>query len=231
MPGGIIGISSGEMRIKYPSSDSQSIIAMLTQVSGVTSGSDIFPHVGSLPEFRWTIDGGTYSGYYNINRNDPQGLSYWVQATTGYPSSTYPIGFNQFYNYDHRTSQRYFDGEVTVNGPFPIQVELILNDDSGGGDLMYFGSAYANTGGPVSLAGGITNYNYFHNQPNTSFTHTIRLTNTGTNFEILQQLDVTDIDTGYLIYTISFVQLGPGSAVDFSHSLEFFRRTYITITI
>ena len=228
MPGGIVGIASGQMRIEYAASNTQSITALLTQVSGITGSTVVKPVMSNLPEFSWSIAGGPKPGNYDINRNDYQGLSYWSQAydTVG------PIGFDQFYNYDHRTFYRQYDGVVSVNPPFPIQVELILNDNSGGGDSVYFGSAYSNTGGAVSLNGGITTYSYFHNQPNTSFTHTIRLTNTGPNPEFAQQIDLYDLDTGYLIYAAAPSTLLPsGMPVDFSHSLEFFRRYYITIVI
>jgi len=202
-------------------------MAMFTQVSGVnpSSGIEVYPNQVALPDFNWRISGGTYTGYYYINRNDPQGLSYWTQA-----NYTGPIGFNQFYNYSHWTDEHYYDGEVTINSPFNLSVSLFL-DDGIQGPSLYQSTVFGNGPGQT-LTGGVAMYNYQHTSPNANFIHTITLMNLGPGPVFANRVDITDLDTGYTIASLGGgVMLMPGTPTDFTCGLPFFQRYYITLDI
>lgn len=224
----IDGTSTGLMAVVWAPDDKASITALLTQQTGASAsaGNQIYPDKTGLPEFRWKILSGTYAGTYNINRNDPQGLSYWTQATAG------QIGFDQFYNYRHWTDEHTYDGLVTNNSPFDVLVELVI-DDGASGAYTYFNNTPFSTGS-TSINGGPVTYYYQHFMPNADFTHTINLDNTAPFPVNLVQLRLTDIDTGFLI--ADFVggpplSIPPGPISFFTPSLPFFRRYYITIEI
>jgi len=230
MPTTIVGASSGQMSIQDASDDTRSIAAILTQTTGSGSNTGVRPNKTGLPEFYWSFTnvGGSGAGNFYINRNDPQGLAYWTQAYTGYP-----IGFDQFYNYDHWSDKHYYDGQISVTSPFAVQVDLSL-DDSFQGPSTYMSNTYS-TGPGQSLTGGLTLYNYQHTYPNTPFNvHQIRLTSLAPPGPMISvnTLDVTDLDTGATIASFGGgTILAPGAPKDFNHKLPFNGRYYITINI
>jgi hypothetical protein len=230
MPAQITGVSAGQISISDPSYDPASILTLLTQQSGASPslGNQIYPDTTGLPEFSWKILAGAYVGTYYINRNNPQGLSYWTQAYT-----VGPIGFNQFYNYRHWTDEHTYDGNVINNSPFDLLVELVI-DDAASGAYTYFNPTLFLGNTNTSINGGPVTYYYQHFSPNADFTHTINL-NPPVSGVFLTALQITDLDTGFVIADFLSgsppIFLNAATWVGFSCTLPFFRRYYITIDV
>jgi hypothetical protein len=226
----IDGTPTGVMAVVWAPDDKSSIAALLTQQSGASAsvGNQIYPDKTGAPEFRWKILSGTYAGTYDINRNDPQGLSYWAAAN----AVAGAIGFDQFYNYRHWTDEHTYDGEVMNNSSFDIMVELVINDGTSG-PYTYFTNTPFSTG-LTSINGGPVTYYYQHFMPNADFEHTINLDNSAPFPVNLVQLRLTDIDTGFNIADFVGgppISIPPGPISFFTPGLPFFRRYSITIEI
>jgi hypothetical protein len=220
---GIRGAASGIMAIQNVGNDPGSITTLLTQSTNASGNTIVKPIVSAVPEFYWSIGGGTNAGDYYINRNDPQGLSYWYQAMSG------AIGFNQFYNYEHWTPNHGFDGTVNINSPWDMQIELLIEDYSAG-PVSYFTNIFNGPAQPLNPSVSVGSYQ--HSYSNAGFLNTIRITNLGFAMGNVNQLDVVDLDTGDPIASFTGgTSLPPAAPTDFFHNIDYWRRMYISIDI